>query len=230
MSQECMLNWIIYLEGIKIIRPFKKPLEEVIRKLAKDNGIKKFNLVTYASFEADSDTLSPEEIRPYELIPVPTTYLLTHSLSDTIKQYSFKQHCDPYNVFGIASIVWVHEGNRTVRREIVQLDIDAQWPDTRAPQMTDEDVPFDVAKRASKLCNQPGYLVHSSTFEGFLQNFHFYGKKLVTHEEWEKLMKEAMHGFVDHSWCQYNLSRGYSVLRVSANKVKPQQPVPVLQT
>jgi hypothetical protein len=96
--------------------------------------------------------------------------------------------------------------------------------------MTDTDVPLDVAKRASELCGQPGYLVHSSTSAGFLQNFHFYGKKLVTREEWEKFMIEVERSsLVDHAWCKYNLTRGYSVLRVSSNKSKPQQPMPVLQ-
>jgi hypothetical protein len=99
-----------------MIRPFKKPLEEVIRKLAKNNGIKTFHFVTYASSEADSWSLSPEKFRTYELIPVRASYLLRHSLSDAIKQY-----CDSENVFGIASTVLVQEDKSVVRKEIVQL-------------------------------------------------------------------------------------------------------------
>ncbi len=207
-----------------MIKPFKKPLEAILRKLAKDNNIRTFHFVTYSA-DIDSNKLGPEEVEPYQLIPVRASYLKTHPLSDLARQY-----CATDDVFGIASTVWVPEGEGVVRKEIVQLDIDAQWPDTRRPQMTDADVPFDVARRASESCGQSSYLVHSSTSFGFCQSFHFYGKKLVTHDEWRVLMRNVeSNSLVDHRWSEYNLARGYSVLRVSANKIKPQAPVPVLQ-
>ena len=208
-----------------MLSPFKKPLEAILRKLARDNSIRTFHFVTYPSADADSDELDTEEVKPYELLPVPADYFRTHRLSDIVQQYC----ANPELVLGIASRVLVRDHGRFASREIVQLDMDALWPDGD-PNLTDDGMPSVVADGAFRLCGQAGYVVRSSVLFGFLQNFHYYGKKVLPHEQWENLMLKAQrHALVGYIWPEYQLARGYSVLRVGTSKDKPQQPVPILQ-
>jgi len=206
-----------------VLKPYRFSLEAVIRRLSRENNVVTFHFVTYAPSEADSDELDPAEVKPYELIPVPASYFHKNRLSNLVQE-----HCDSAEkVLGIASNVLVRKNNIVVPRHIVQLDIDGVWPDLERPALTYDDMPSVIAHAAAGLCNQSGCIVISSKDASF-QNFHFYGKKVVTHQEWGALMRKSQASIhVDSAWPEYSLARGYSVLRVSANKDKPSLPVPI---
>ncbi len=206
-----------------MFKPHKYPLDIIIRRLARENNIATFHFVTYAPSEADSDELDPAEVKPYELIPVPASYFRKNRLSNLVQE-----HCDSAEkVLGITSSVLVLESNLEVPRHIVQLDIDSAWPDLERPALTYDDMPSVIARAAAGVCNQPGCIVNSSKDDKF-QNFHFYGKKVIIHQEWEELMQKSQASIhADYAWREYSLARGYSVLRVSANKDKPSLPMPI---
>lgn len=65
----------------------------------------------------------------------------------------------------------------------------------------------------------PGFILNSG------KSYHFYGGRVIHKGEWEELTHELMYSdTIDDSWGDFNLTNGYSFLRISTNGDKPVMP------
>ncbi len=112
---------------------------------------------------------------------------------------------------GLSSLVRLDNGYIA---HIKQLDLD--W--------NNNDLDF-ILKNIKKLnLEGEGYLVNSG------RGYHYYGKGLLSPEEWKEWMNEAEKSEeVDREWIRLSRERKYSVLRINSTEDKPIKPKPICE-
>jgi hypothetical protein len=191
-----------------------RSIEEMLKFIAGRNQIKRLELVIYTQYPADSDASLEEalssEIR--EKIIIDDRKIPYISRISRIER-------DRNEVVGISSKV-IYGNN--LEGHLKHLDMDL---------ICEEDI--DVVQEFLESMHPKG-----ENYEGFLvfsgNGYHYHGADVLRPEAWVDWMKRAsipdkltdydVDTLVSPRWCEIQLEKGFSILRLTSSKLKPEGP------
>lgn len=187
-----------------------RTIEEMLKFIADRNQIKRLELLIYTQEPEDDyssfDEAASSEIR--ERIIVDDKKIPYISRISRIER-------GKNEVVAISSKVIYKNG---LEGHLKHLDID---------QILEEDVNEDI-KNIREFLEK----VHPKEehYEGFLvfsgNGFHYHGAEVLQPDEWIEWMNRAKtpDTLVDPNWCEIQLKRGFSILRLTSSELKPEEP------
>lgn len=163
----------------------------------------------------DAESVTHLNITYYEQGKQDSNYSIIQPISTKLIEVSKIEELDKLSnkddvKIGLSSLVRLSNGYIA---HIKQLDLD--WNNN------DLDFIFQKIKKLD-LGKEGGYLINSG------RGYHYYGKGLLTPEEWEDWMNKAEKSEeVDREWIRLSRERKYSVLRINSTEGKPIKPKPI---
>ena len=185
-------------------------MENMLHCISEANGIKTFYFPIYCQSPfpinyIDSDLATLNDFQ--RIVSLESKLLIKPQFR--ISKISRKRK----EVVGLFSSVTLKDGRRAHLRH---LDIDAHYE-----VKEDMEIIEDVLENMYPNRSNPfgGHVVFSG------RGYHFYGNDLMTQEEWRKWIERAKENEnVDKNWCDIQLKRGVSVLRLTSSELKGIEP------
>lgn len=185
-------------------------LESMLRKIGGKNNIGEFHLPIYTQGKVTG--LYPEHQQTFSRIKTINTEKLKEKKLSKILKF-------PWQVIAISSEVKTLQYKMLkTTSHLRQLDMD--YSDDNVEEFI-EDIKHVFSKMYEKEKSGEGFLVKSGEY-----GFHYYGTDVINSNYWSQWIETArsIEGYVDDNWCEQQLKRGFSVLRLTSSTLKPEKP------
>lgn len=195
--------------------------EDMFVEIGKRNDVKTFNFVSYVPLE------EYDRLTIYSMGGEKARILLEETIKERIEMpaehFRYGSLAYPQDEMGVDAFSRTLGVSSVVTKKrapgifhMKQLDFSCN-PDIKNAE--------SIADEFFKMKAGGGWLVDSG------RSFHFYGKDVLNEREWIRFMQEfydmpttVMIGLLDIDYPLMNLTRGYSILRLSESELKKKRP------
>ena len=190
-------------------QPLNLHLEDMLIEIAKENKIKSFSFPVYVQ---GIHPWEYEDIDEQRVNKFSRTVYATPEYLEYREVILHKIDRDSDEVVGISSKVEMVDG---AFAHLKHLDWDALALDA-----------FDDAFRFAEFRKTLFYLGEHSILgkKGFIARsgggFHYHGLHVINDEKWRAWIGKSKEAGTDPNWCDLQLKRGFSILRMTSSKVK----------